>query len=107
MSDCRLAQFIFQSFREHGVAASKLFTTLHILGETTNTAQTLNANSLSLGGLSPQQEGTSGLPIAARSSLVGCIEAPKFSQYTFIAQTPERLNLDNKVLSQRYSSSAF
>ena len=86
---------------------SKLFITLHVLGETTNTAQTLNANSLSLGGLSPQQEGISGLPIAVRTSLVGCIEAPEFSQYTFIAQTPERLNLDNQVLSQRYSIPAF
>ena len=72
------------------------------IGQTINSARTLNANSLAIGGLNPQQaSGIHGLPVAVRTSLVGCIEAPEFSQYTFIAQTPERLNLDTQVLSER------
>ena len=73
-----------------------------ILGETINSAQTLNANSLSIGGISPRQETSlSNLPVAARSSFVGCIEAPEFSQYTIIPKTPERLNLDTQIQSER------
>ncbi len=74
---------------------------MDISGDTITSAQTLNADRLFLGGVNPNEVSLQGLPVAARSSLIGCIEAPQFIQYNTEMETPQRINLDNQVVTER------
>ncbi len=62
----------------------------------------MNADRLFLGGVNPNDVSLQGLPAGTRTSLIGCIEAPEFVQYNTEMETPQRINLDNQVITQRY-----
>ena len=69
-------------------------------GSSSDTAQSLNAAELSLGGIRDVLI-VPGLPIEARTSLQGCMEAPRFVSYSITAEPPPLLNLDSQVRDER------
>ena len=69
-------------------------------GSSSDTAMSLNAAELFLGGIRDVVV-VPGLPIEARTSFQGCLEAPRFISYSITAQPPTQLNLDTQIRDER------
>ncbi len=76
--------------------------TIILIGSITDSAQTLNAAELAIGGVASPSELSSDLPTDARLSLRGCFEAPRFITYSITSQPPPLLNFDTQIRDSRY-----
>ena len=82
------------------VKVSNSFSASLFLGSS-DTAQTLNAAELYIGGVADVNQLTS-LPADARSSLRGCFEAPRFISYSITQEPPPQWSFDTQKKNERF-----